>query len=304
MKDARPAFRHKTDLEQMHRDIVQASQIAGVPCDKDAVWNTLQAYKDFFSGSAVTFVTNTKPQDKRGLAVRYVELQMPHDPYAIAREAGFITEQKNPLTDLLFELQAKHAILGYGTDLAAAYGFAKIWVFLQRLPPIREVCALSSLPASLTDRVEFFENHGLNHVSLFALDYRHETANIYFMVKRPGLFSPDQIAQMLTGVGLQVPSQEMLEHCARAVTIYYTFDWNSAEIQRACFGTIVPDPSLVPTHLHPLLERYTTQVPFQTEKRIFIYSITPARDGDYIKIENDYTGTMTDLMRGGMEAVP
>jgi hypothetical protein len=303
-EEMQPAFMHQTDLDQMYDDIVKAAEIAEVPYDKDAIWSVLNAYGDFFSGSAISFVTSTRPAPQRGLSVRYVELGMPHDAYAIGLEQGLITRQEHSFDALLPEIQSKYTVLGYGVDLSAAHGLAKIWVFLRDLPPVEDLCATLAVPDSVKNHLDYYAQYGLKHVSLFAFDFRSRTINIYFMVKRPGLFPPDKVAGMIGDLGFAVPTPEVLEHCSRAVTIYYTFRWDSPQIERACFGTITPDPSLIPTHWHPLLERYVAQVPCLSERRVFIYSITPARSGDYIKIENDYTGSMTELMRGGAQAVP
>ena len=59
---------------------------------------------------------------------------------------------------------------------------------------------------------------------------------------------------------------------------------------------------MVPTHLDPLLKKYTEGAPFQSNTRKFIYSLTPSRSGDYIKIENDYLGEMINLMKFGIQA--
>lgn len=302
--NAQPGFMHRTDLQQMYDDIVKAAKIAEVSYDRGAIQSVLDVYKDFFSGSAISFVTNTRPREERHLSVRYVEIQVPHDAYGIALEHGLVTRQGHPIDDLIPEIRSKHSILGYGADLVVAHGLAKIWQFFRTLPVVEEVCTISSLPASVGQHAGYFAKYGLRHVSLFAMDYRHKTTNMYFMVKEPGLFPPVKIAGMIEDLGLKVPTDELLEHCSRAVTIYYTFSWDSPKIERTCFGTIAPEPNLIPTHLHPLLERYVAQAPCVGENHVFIYSITLARSGDFVKIENDYTGSMTLLMRGGAQAVP
>ena len=296
--------RHQTDLDQMLYDIVQAAKIAEVTCDNDAIQRVLNAYRDSFSGASVSFATNTKPIGDRGLSIRYVDFEFPHDPYKIALDNGFVIESDHPIESFLAEIRSKFTIQGYGVDLSATNGFAKIWVFFRDLPSVKDVCTITSLPESIISHARFFEKYDLAYVSLFALDFLHKSINIYFMAKKPGLFPTDKIARMVEELDLEIPNQELLEHSSKAVTIYPTFNWDSPNAERICFGTIVPNPDLVPRHLHSLLEQYVSQVPFASDHRIFIYSITPARSGDYIKIENDYTGSMTELMRGGIQAVP
>jgi len=302
--NAQLGFMHKTNLQQMYDDIVKAAEIAEVPYDQGAIQRVLDAFRAYFSGSAISFVTNTRPQKERHLSVRYVEIQVPHDAYDIALEHGLIAKQGHPIDDLIPELRSRYSILGYGADMVVGHGLAKIWQFFRALPVVEEVSATPSLPASVGQHTAYFSKYDLRYVSLFAMDYRHKTTNMYFMVKEPGLFPPAKIIGMIEDLGFNAPTDELLEHCSRAVTIYYTFSWDSPKVERICFGTIAPKPSLIPTHLHPLLERYVAQAPCLSKDRVFIHSVTLARNGSFIKIENDYTGSMTLLMRGGAEAVP
>jgi hypothetical protein len=295
---ARPAprFRHATDLGKLRADIRKAAELAEVPYDEGVVERTFAVFMDFFCGSNVTFATNTAPQGKRRLAVRYVEFQVPHDPYAMALSAGLFKQEGHPIECLMRELQAKEDLLGYGTDLSVDYGIAKIWVFLRQHPEIEALCGrLPSLPAGVGMNLGFFGKHGLRHVMLIALDFRNHTINVYFMVKRPGVLSPDTVAAMLGESELRVPSREMLGYCAKASICYFTFSWDSTRIERACFCVTEEDESKIPTHLDPLLERYV---------RSFIYNITPTRDGVYVKIENDYVNSMIGMIERGIRLDP
>ena len=72
------------NLKRLHTDIITAAEIAEVFYDKEKIWAVLKAYEEYFLNSAVTFVTNTKPKEKRPLSFRYVNIQIPHDPHSIA----------------------------------------------------------------------------------------------------------------------------------------------------------------------------------------------------------------------------
>lgn len=304
-KRAAPVFRHKNDLETLYADIVKAAEIAEVAYDSNIIHKVLGVYKDFFSGSTITFTTNTVPKEKRRLAVRYVEFQVPHDPYAIALSAGLLKTQGHPIENLQLEIQDQEDIIGYGTDLVVDYGIAKIWSFLKQHPAIDTLCSrLPSLPESVRQHLAFFEKYGLKYVTLFGLDFRNKTANIYFMIKKPGLFPPGKVAALLEELCLKVPAQEMLEHCAKAMICYFTFTWDSPQIERACFGVTESDATRIPTHLDPLLKKYVDHAPILTNERKFIYNITPSRQSIYIKIENDYTNSMVDMMQSGAQIDP
>jgi hypothetical protein len=298
-----PVLRKQVDLNRMCDDIIRAAEIADAPHDKDAIWPVLNAYGDFYSMSPVSFVTNTKPKEKRRLHFRYVELQVPHDAYAIAFAQGFITKHGHAIDEMIPALQSACPIQGYGVDTDAASGLAKLWVFLRDFPSIDSVCAMPFLPESVRGHAEYFAKYGLGTVSLFAVDYRHRTINIYFMVSSPGQYTADKVARMIGDLQLEMPSAEILEYCSRAVTIYPSFAWESPRIERICFGIPAPRPSMVPTHLHPLISRYTAEAPTLGKERQFIFGISRARDGSYVKIENDYSGSMVGAMNEGAQAV-
>ena len=290
-------FRHATDLDRLSCDIVAAAELAHAPYDREVIRRGLQAYGSFFAGSPVSFRTSTKKGPERRLNVRYVELGVPHDPYATALAEGFIRHEGHPLDNLLPEIQATYPVVGYGVDLEVAYGLEKIWPFFPHLPqPAARAYAMPSLPDAVKAQAGYFEKYGLEDFSLFALDYRNRTINLYFMV-RPGHLAPETIAGMIGDLGFQVPGQEILGYCSMAIPVYFTFSWDSPRVERLCFATVAFDERMLPTHLHPLIDRYCAGAPFAGPQRTFIFNLTFTRKGDFIKIENDYTGSMTDLMR-------
>jgi len=286
-----------TGLERLYEDVEAAAELAGASCIRETTWGLLKAYRKFFMTSAVSFRTSTRAPEKRGLNVRYVELDTPEDPHPIARAEGFLSRTGHPLDDLLPEIQRQFPILGYGLDFGVSYGLEKIWAFFPHRPqPIEKVRSLPSIPESVWAHARYFARFGLNDLSLFALDYRNRTVNLYFM-RAPGSFSTGRLAELIGELGFEVPGEELLQHCTRSVPIYFTFTWDSPRVERLCFGVITSGPGQVPTHFHPLIERYTAGVPFATESRKFIYSVTLSRGEAFIKIENDYNGAMTPLMR-------
>jgi len=283
-------FRHKTDLKQLYDDIIKTAQIADVPYNTDIIWRILNTYRDFFSGSSVAFRTTTKAKDKRGLNVRYIELGVPHDPYLIALSEGLIEKQGHPIDDLLSEIQSQYPILGYGVDFEVSYGLEKIWPFFPHTPQLLEaICSLYCLPDGIRNYADYFARYDLAQVNVFALDYRHKSINLYFPMETPGLLPPHKIAAMIADLEFDVPPQEVLGYCSWANPVYYTFSWDSPRIERLCFAVVTPNLGDIPIHLDPLIERFTAQVPFAGNARTFIYNITLARRGSYIKIENDYT---------------
>jgi hypothetical protein len=248
-------------------------------------------------------VTNTKPAGQRSLHVRYVQLLRPHDAYATALEEGFIQPSNRPIDELMLRLRSEYAIQGYGVDADAGTGFAKLWVFLRDAVPIEKICAMPFLPPAVAAHREYFRKHGLAGVSLFAVDFRSGTTNIYFMIGEPGHFPAARVSEMIQDLKLDMPSDSLVERCSRALTIYPTFAWDRLTIDRLCFGIPAPDADSAPVHLDPVIARYTAEAPFATARKQFIYSVTPARGGGFIKIENDYSGAMLPALELGARAV-
>jgi hypothetical protein len=294
------AFTHNTDLQRLYDDIEKTAEIAEVPCiDKDAIHNVLNVYKDFFAGSAISIRTSTKPKEKRGLNVRYFEHEVLHDPFRIAVDAGLIEKNGHPVIALLPELQARFPMDGYGgygVDFGVEYGFEKIWSFFNGAQPIEEVYKIPCLPDSLKAYADYFAKYDLKGVRLFGLDYRNKSTNIYFFATDLNPLTMDTVTGMIQDLGFKLPSQELLEHCIRGVPIYFTFTWESPKVERLCFCTHALQDQ-VPVHLDPLIARYVAEVPILSQHRLFIYNITLARDGNSIKIENDYTGTVGRQMQ-------
>lgn len=285
----------QTNLEQMYHDIEKASEIAGVPYNRYVIRSILEAYKDFFSGSPVSFATNTRPLEDRKLSVGYIDLQIPHDPLRTALEKGFIITGDHPIYELLVEIRSRFPLMGYGIGLEVSRGLTKIKPFVSP-QPVEKVLQITSLPRSVRDYFPYFYRHNLEVFHLFALDYLNKAVNIYFKIKEPGQLTSQQVIDMLTGLDFEVPPMDILEYCTRASFIYPTFRWDSADITRLCFGITAPEPDMVPIHLDPLLDIYTRQAPILSEQRRFIYSLNIERRVHYVKIESDYTGTLIDHM--------
>ncbi len=287
----------KLDLATTLADIERAAAVAETPVDLNLSRAVLQAYWESFSQRAVSFRTSTKPREKRTLNVRYVDLEQLTDPWPVALEAGLLKPAGHAIESLYAEVAAQYPVVGYGVDFGVAHGIEKIWQFFSIDPqPIDRIAGLSSFPPAARTSFPLFRRYGLEACSLFGFDFRNRSINVYFM-RPPGFFSPEQLAGMIADAGFAVPSPEMLQYSSMAVPIYFTFTWDSPQVERLCFGVAAFDDAQVPRHLDPLIERYVAGAPFVTPARTFIFNVTLARSGDFIKIENDYSGLMIEEMK-------
>ncbi len=295
-------FKNNVDLNQTVEDLNKIGDITGVKCNEEAIWKVLNAYKTFFSGSSISIRTTTKPKEERDVSIRYVELMVKHDPdpYITAINEGLLEKNGHPLHKMFYEIYDKFEIMGHGVDLDVRVGLTKLWNFITPCP-VEGVYSMETFPKSILTLKDYFKKHGLSDFCLFALDFCHKTVNIYFIVK-PGKVTREKCEAMLKDLNYKVGPPEVMERCRQATTIYYTFNWESDKIERVCFGVLCPEgQDQVPIHFHPLMKTFVEKAPFATDKRTFIYSLTFSPNENWFKVENDYTGTMIEILKMGAE---
>lgn len=294
-------FQHSMDINQTVKDLIKVGEIADVKCNEEAIWKVLNAYKDFFSGSSLSIRTTTKPIEERDVSIRYVELMIPHDPdpYVTAINEGLIEKDEHPLHKLFYEASENFEVMGNGVDLDVRVGLTKLWSFIAP-SPIEPVYSMTSIPDSVKQHKDYFLKHGLTVFVLFAFDYYHKTVNLYFLIKDPSKIKREKYEALLKDLDFEIALPEVMDRCCEAITIYYTFNWESDIVERVCFGIVCPEgKEQVPVHFHPLMKKFVDNVPIRSEERKFIYSITFTRNGHFFKVENDYNGTMIELLKMG-----
>lgn len=290
-------FKHNTDLNQLVKNLKIIGEFTKVKINEEAVWKVLKAYKDFFSGSSISIRTTTLPEENRDISVRYVELMISHDPdtYTTAINKGLLEKSDHPIHKMFSEVNEKFDILGYGVDLDVRVGLSKLWFLIVPIS-IEVAYTVSTFPDSVKKHADYFAKFGLSTFSLIGLDFLHNTTNIYVMIKDPSTAKPKKYSALLEELDFDVGSPEVMEKCCDARTIYYTFNWESDEIERVCFGMVCPIKEDVPVQFHPLMEEFVEKVPFASDLHRYIYSIAFSRKGYYFKVENDYNGTMIELL--------
>jgi hypothetical protein len=292
-------------LEQLATDIVGAAAIVGAPADAALVRRVLDAFSLGFSESAVELRTTSRAEAERELSYRYVALGDSHfparptppgldpscvDPWVIARAQGLLVERGHAIERLLPALTSRFRVGGWGVDASAAHGVEKLWPFLAAAYPVGQVLAMADLPEAAAAHRSFYARHSLTHVSILALDYRHQTINLYFMV-RPGSLRADQVSSMIADLGFPLPERDVLEYNTGCVAINLTFSYTSPAVERLCFYVPALDQSTVPTRQYPIFARVVEAFPVAASHRMFVVGHTFARRGAYVKLEVDYSGT-------------
>ena len=296
-------YKFNTDLKELVDQILKIGELTEVSSDEKSIWKVLNAYRDFYIGSTVTIRTTTKPKEERDISVRYLEHMIPHnpDPYTTAINEGLIEKNGHPIHKMIPEILSTFDILGWGVDLDVRKGLSKIWPFI--VPgPFEPTYSMSTIPTSIKKHRNYFEKHGLNVFSVFGLDFQNNTTNVYFMIKDPSKARQEIYESLLKELNFEIGPPEVMKKCCEALTIYYTFSWDSDRVERICFGIGCPQEEQVPLHFHPLIKKYVENIPVITNIHKFICSITFDREGLFFKIENDYTESMIDLLSMGAQA--
>lgn len=270
------------DLESVYAATAETARALDVPCDRERLWPILRAYEPGFTGAAVALRTTTRGG---GLSVRFFGPTFDPDPYLLALDRNFTATADHPVDRLHQEIQDRGSVLFRGVDVGVTSGFAKIWSIYSGdgSKSVAEMSRTPAMPSSVGGNLDYFARHGLDTITGIAVDYRSRSVNVYFPFTGPRDPEP-----MIEDLGLRVPGDDVLDLCRQAFSVYFTFTWDSPDIERVCFPVRAPEPHLVPTHLDPLLARFVKGARFHRDDHAYCYAIAPSRHGTYYKVENFY----------------
>ncbi len=284
---AQETFQKKYDIEQLIEAVAITAAHIGAECDKDVMKRPLMVLREAFEGGFTAYRTTTGP--KRTINVRYLNMMVHFYPFDIVLKNGLIKNNGHPVLGIM---PAAIEHLGIapssglcGVDVGAATGFEKIWFFFPNSVPLAEFIKIPGLPDGVRANVDYFRKHQLDMVKLIGADFPAKSINLYFFAGEVGGLTPQKSADMLGDLGLNVPNDEVLQHCASAVPLYYTFKWDTPEVQRVCFACHASEPALVPKW-SPIIDDFVANAVTIAKRRTFMYNPTFNRHGqDFTKIE-------------------
>ncbi|KUL39363.1 hypothetical protein ADL22_15975 [Streptomyces sp. NRRL F-4489] len=281
---------NSVDIDDIYSAIEYSARLLDLPLEPAKVKGALAAFEPAFTDSSVALRIATGARREKLMGYRYIKYTGDLDPYDTALAEGLIEPGDHPADRLFQDVKERFPIEGTGGDFELAAGFQKIWCFFpsSRPQPLDELSQLPSMPPSVGEHLELLGRYGLRAASLFAVDYTSHTLNIYFDGLPEGTFAPDRVRELTAELGIPEPSADVLEQCAKAFAVYFTFSWEKPNIDRVCFPVLVPDPELVPTNLGPSITRFAQGVPFAGEDRKCIYATTLSAREIYYKLEPFY----------------
>ncbi|MDN3359629.1 aromatic prenyltransferase [Actinomadura sp. DC4] len=276
------------DLESIHSAVADTADLLGAACHRDELWPVLRAYEPGFTSGGVALRTTTRARRKGELSVRYLEPADGTDPYLLALDRRFTVKADHPVDRLHQEVQDHGTVIFNGVDVGAASGFEKIWSIYadDGAPSLGAMSRTPAMPPSVGGNLDYFARHGLTKVAGVGVDYRSRSVNVYFSF----IDTRDtaKISAMFGDLGFHRPDGDELRQCRQAFAVYFTFTWDSPEVERVCFPIRVFEPELMPSHLDPLIERFVTGARFHGEDRAYVHAVTSSRHGRYYKVESFY----------------
>ncbi|MEV0492106.1 aromatic prenyltransferase [Streptomyces atratus] len=280
------------EAAELYSAVEETARLLDITCSRDKVWPILAAYGEAFAHAApLAFRVATGVHHVRDLDCRFVTYPKGRNPYPLALSEGLVRETDHPVGDLLSDIEGRCPVDTYGIDFGVVSGFKKIYAGFtpDGLQELSKLADIPSMPRSLAENMNFFTRHGLDdRVAFIAIDYAHRTVNVYFNGIPAECFEPKTITSMLREIGLPEPSEQMLKLGQGAFGLYITLSWDSATIERFCFGVTTTDLASLSVRIEPELQRLAESVPYGGVDRKFVYGVASAPEGEYYKLESHY----------------
>lgn len=285
-------FKSEFSIDELIAAVVTTAKAVGAYYDEPKLQATLIALADIFESSAVGYRTTTR--NPRTINTRYFNLTVPHDPFQIVLDRGLLRQDNHPCMQIFPYIMENFPPVGNtagsGIDVGSAWGVEKIWVFMDPSESLSRILEIPGLPDSVHNNETLLRELGLDTIRVLGVDFRAKSVNLYFMAwEIPGGLSPANVRRFIEAPGFTVPSEEFVTASCIAMCPYYTFSYQTDEIQRISFASHIPDSSLIPI-FDPIMKTFinnavTTE---QAKQRLFYFNPTVARENWYTKIEMDF----------------
>jgi Aromatic prenyltransferase Orf2 len=255
-----------TQPEELYSAIEESARLAGAAFSGDKIRRVLIAYGDLLADGNIVFSAQTGERQAGELEYTMQVSPDGDDPYVRALSNGLAVATAHPVGALLSDFQARVSVYNYGIDFGVVGGFKKIYALSRDLHGVSTLAGIPSMPYALAENAGFFARYGLDDTAVIAMDYQHNTMNVYFQLPedRAGSLEPETIRSMLRETGLLEPDERMLEYACNSYRIYATLSWDSPRIQRLSFAPLPRrglDLSALPARLEPGIEQFMEGAP-------------------------------------------
>lgn len=276
-------------------DAEAMATVIGAPYDEETTRRVVEVFGDHFRTGAVLWKTTDRPGGHLGY--RFFARERT-DTVQTALDAGLV--RPGALTALVAEWDRTFgADAIQSCDFDTLNGMAKTWVYLGGMRPAELALDSPAVPAALRARLPRLRQVGLDHVRFTAVDYRHNSLNVYFRARGP--LTPARAAQVLAAVDIAAPDDAPVALMRTVVPedfcLAVTFSMDTGLAVRACFYALgVPQdrvPSL-PRRISTFFDNARDHDPESI--RGLGWSYGPG-EGTYLKAEHSYCGDMAGRLR-------
>lgn len=281
------------DMKRMYDDTVSAAKLCDAPYSEAVIQQMFDTFKGGFSRGAVQFRSTNKSRPR--LDVRYEDIGSSERPLDIARNAGLLVDTGGEIDKLMPGFYDHLPYLGDGVDFDAETGFAKLWFFPKGFQPVDSMYDIPGMPESVKAHKWFYDKHKLSLVYILGVDYLNQSMNIYLLFDRPEHHTSAVLQEMTDDLGFDVPDPAMIEYSQPALSAALTYTWDSPKVERICYYVSFPNRAATPTDLDPMVATFVNDVPALADSS-YLASWTFGSKGSYLKVENDYTGNVGEVI--------
>lgn len=282
---------------QFLRDVEATAGAVGAAYSKSVTRTVLEAYAGSFRDGAVLWRTTDRPGD--ALNYRFYE-RRPTDTVGTAVSAGLV-DSDNPLAGLISSWSSLYGSASTELcDFDAEHGLVKTWVYLGGMRPVERVLGAPGVPESIRRHEHRFLALGLSSVRHVAVDYRGNTANIYF--RTSARITPDESERMISLAGGKRPGPFPFSEMERftppdGYTFSVTMAVDTGEVRRVGFYALRLPTGTFP-NIGERLAAFFRSAPSHDDEEMnaVAWSFGPVGT-DYVKAERSYCGQLVALMK-------
>lgn len=292
----------KNDLAKLKSDIIKAAELAEVSYDEMLLDKMMKVYQENFLGNrtCIAIGTTTRRVEHRGLSVQIIDIFNKYDPFKLAKRNQLLPNMGSPLDKFMEEIKNYIPILGYGIEFGVMTGIEQIYVMCaSHLPqPIERIFSLKNTPDSIKGAKQLLAKLQLKFSCVFGINYLKGMLTLQFMTKQVEKLDAKYIEDMLKELGYKIPAKGVVELCEKAIMISTEFSCTKSLPDSVSFQMIAHSMEEVPKNLNGFIENYVQNAPFKKEKKKYIYTVTFTRNGQFLKLQNDYSGNSVDSLTG------
>lgn len=288
------AFQFSSD--QFLADIRATAHAVGAEYCPETTRRMLDTFAAGFHDGAVLWRTTSKPSG--ALNYRFYERRST-DTVAIATRAGLL-DAADPVARLIRTWSGLYPDSTELCDFDAAAGLVKTWVFLGGVRPVTDLLAAPGVPEAIRRHEATFDKLGLASVRHAAVDYQHQSVNLYFRTAEG--FSPAQARQFLALTGAEMPEAAVLEDMREftapsGYTFSVTMTAATGRIERVGIYALKLPAGRFPA-IGDRLERFFRTAPSRDDEEMNAIAWSfGAGDRQYLKAERSYCGRLVELMQ-------